>query len=531
MTGSLQKMLVLFIFMGAVDYMQAQAGFQKSFGGSNVDIAWAICNTPAKGLALAGYSSSFGAGGENFYLIKTDPAGNKTWARTYGGNSRDELYAMQLTADSGYILAGYERGLTGNSYSGMLVRLNSLGDTLWSKIYAGAKSTYANSVQQTADGGFIFGGYSTSTVISGDSGNAYLVKTDALGNLQWAKVYGGPTQYTDAYSIVQTTDKGYAFTGYTNSFGELNGDAFLAKTDSLGVLQFFKTYGNKGVDWGNSLQQTGDGGFIIGGTYSTDSTSSDADMLLIKTDANGDTLWTRTFGGTVLDYGQSIVQTQQGGYAVAGYTNSFGNGNFDYYLVKCTAAGDTLFSMTFGGSGVEEANGLAATADGGFALAGFSDNYSSGFQDFYLVKTDSNGNSFCSQEYIHAAKKAGALYVNTVTAQQAVAITTVSSFQSLQDTGCIQLDLCISGIASQTKSDLLKIYPNPSDGIISLSAENLAEKCIVTISDIRGGVVYRGQHQLPASLDLTSLTSGIYFAEINCNNKSSRIKLFIGKDQ
>ena len=206
----------------------------------------------------------------------------------------------------------------------------------FARTYGGISDDYASSVQRTPDGGYIVAGYTDS--FGAGSDNIFLIKTDANGNVQWAKTYGG-TNNDYAYSFQQTSDGGYIVAGRTNSFGAGVYDPFLIKTDANGNLQWAKTYGRTGWDEAYSVQQTSDGGYIVAG-YTDSFGAVNWDVFLIKTDANGDVQWAKTYGGTNDEWAESVQQTSDGGYIVAGGTRSFGAGYYDAFLVKTDANGN-----------------------------------------------------------------------------------------------------------------------------------------------------------------------------------------------
>jgi hypothetical protein len=452
----------------------AQGVFQRSFGGTVPDYGYAGLQTSDKGYAVFGYTRNFGAGRNDFYLLKTDSAGNLSWSKTYGGNGDDEGYSIQQTKDQGFILCGYTKSFGAGGYDVYLVKINASGDTLWTKAYGGPKDDFGNSVRQTADGGYIIAGYTLSYPVAQDSGSAYLLKTDANGKLEWSQSFGGSNQYTDAYSVQQTSDHGYAVSGYTNGFGELNGDVFLTKTDSLGHVLFTKTYGGKGGDWSTSVLQEAGGGFVMGGTVSKDSTGTDLDAVIIQTDASGDTLFTKIFGGSGNDVGQCLIRTAAG-YATTGYTNSFGAGGYDGFMMKMDAAGDTVFCSTYGGKNDENLNGIALCGQGGFALSGFAASFdTSNFYRLYLVKTDSMGRSSCHQNGCPFAKLKPALLVKSVTVSVRTDLSQSSPTHTLISSGGMMTDACLPvGVTERTDAFKMLIYPNPSKGKITLSSENL----------------------------------------------------------
>lgn len=218
---------------------------------------------------------------------------------------------MIQTNDGGYAIAGY--GFAN------LVKTDANGNVVWNQTYGGL----AHSVVQTSDGGYALAGYTTSYATSYDF---WLVKTDAAGNMQWSRKYGeGGAE--KAYSLIQTNDGGYAIAGHTNSYGSSD-DFWLIKTDPLGNIQWSRIYDIVGDDRAYSLIQTDDGGYAVAG--STWSSTTGDDVLLVKTDSSGNIQWNRIYGGIDDDYAQSVVQTDDRGYALAGCTDSYGAG----YLLR-----------------------------------------------------------------------------------------------------------------------------------------------------------------------------------------------------
>ena len=302
----------------------------RTYGGSDYDYAYSVQQTTDGGYIVAGYTASFGAGLEDFYLVKTNTSGAPLWTRTYGGSFREEANSVQQTADGGYIVAGRTESFGAGSYDFYLVKTNSQGDTLWTRTYGGSSTDVAYSVRQSADGGYIMAGWTNS--FGAGEYDFYLVKTNSQGDTLWTRTYGG-INYDRAYSVQQTTDGGYIVAGYTWSFGAGGYDFYLVKTNSQGDTLWTRTYG--GRDWDNaySVQQNADGGYIVAG-HTLSFGAGIRDFYVVRTNSQGNTLWTRTYGGSMGDEAYSVQQTADGGYIVAGYTSSFGAGSYDFYLVK-----------------------------------------------------------------------------------------------------------------------------------------------------------------------------------------------------
>jgi uncharacterized delta-60 repeat protein len=355
----------------------------RTYGGSDYDYAYSVQQTTDGGYIVAGYTASFGAGLEDFYLVKTNTSGAPLWTRTYGGSFREEANSVQQTADGGYIVAGRTESFGAGSYDFYLVKTNSQGDTLWTRTYGGSSTDVAYSVRQSADGGYIMAGWTNS--FGAGEYDFYLVKTNSQGDTLWTRTYGG-INYDRAYSVQQTTDGGYIVAGYTWSFGAGGYDFYLVKTNSQGDTLWTRTYG--GRDWDNaySVQQNADGGYIVAG-HTLSFGAGIRDFYVVRTNSQGNTLWTRTYGGSMGDEAYSVQQIADGGYIVAGLTSSSGAGLSDFYLVKTNSYGEPLWTRTYGGSMGDEAYSVQQTADGGYIVAGYTSSFGAGSYDFYLVKT------------------------------------------------------------------------------------------------------------------------------------------------
>jgi hypothetical protein len=217
----------------------------------------------------------------------------------------------------------------------------------------------------------------------------WLVKTNALGDCTWSRTFGG-TREDFCSSVRQTTDGGYILAGYTYSFGADSADGWLLRTNENGDSLWSRRFGGIYGDWLSDAQETPDGGYIaVGGTESFG--AGNTDFWLLKTNAAGDLIWSRTFGGSG---GDNAVAVQQicGGYVLSGVTGSFGAGASDFWLVATNAEGFYLWDRTFGGTSNETACLVQQVADGSYVLAGSTDSYGAGNRDFWLVKTGHDDN-------------------------------------------------------------------------------------------------------------------------------------------
>ena len=250
----------------------------------------------------------------------------------------------------------------------------------WNKTFGGTDLDGASSVQQTSDGGYILAGYTYS--YGAGSSDFWLVKTYSDGSKQWDKTFGG-TDYDCIFSVQQTSDGGYILAGVTESYGAGNGDLWLVKTDSEGNKQWNRTFGGTDHDWAESVQQTSDGGYILAGVTESYGDGR-TDFWLVKTDSKGNKEWDMTFGGTDYDSASSVQQTFDGGYILVGETMSYDAGRTDFWLVKTDSKGNKEWNRTFGGVNKDGGHSVQQTSDGGYILAGDTVSYGTGMVIFGL---------------------------------------------------------------------------------------------------------------------------------------------------
>jgi len=367
--------------------------FCKAIGGPASEWGASLIQTSDGGYATASKTESFGTGGVDVYVVKLDAKGNLQWTKTIGGEEHDEGFSLIQTSDGGYVIAGHTYSFGAGDMDVYVVKLDAKGNLQWTKTIGGKSEDFGYSLIQTADGGHAIAGYTYS--FGAGKSDVYVIKLDANGNLQWTKTIGGKKRDVGR-SLIQTSDGGYAIAGYTYSFGAGEADVYVIKLDANGNLQWTKTIGGEMEDEGYPIIQTSDGGYAIAG-YIKSFGAGEADVYVIKLDANGNLQWTKTIGGGDTDWGNSLIQTADGGYVIAGYTKSFGAGEWDVYVVKLDAKGNLQWTKTIGGGGSDYGFSLIQTSDGGYAIAGYTYSFGAGdYGDVYLVKLDKNGNACCA---------------------------------------------------------------------------------------------------------------------------------------
>ncbi len=414
--NSMKSLGLLFVGSGFATMAGAWSG---TFGepGYN-DIGYAVQQTADGGCIIAGSTESFGTDGWDAWLIKLDASGNKQWDMPFGGSgygSDDYAYSVRWTADGGYLIAGTTESYGAGGDDAWLIKTDGSGNRQWEKTFGGPRNDFGYAAQQTADGGYILAGTTTSYGVGGS--DVWLIKLDADGYEKWKQPLGGPN-YDYGYAVQQTADGGYIITGATNSYSESGTssgyDAWLLKTDANGKKQWSQAFGGPNYDYGYAVQQTADGGYVIAGTKDASSGPNNADhysdtylndkidgtIWLLKTDARGKKQWEQTFGGP--SRGASVQQTADGGYVIAGtkvsYSTNNTASNLDAVLIKTNARGAGQWTKTLSlpddNGGLANEFGLSAqqTSDGGYIFTGSTNSFLAGYYDVFLIKADANGN-------------------------------------------------------------------------------------------------------------------------------------------
>jgi len=369
-----------FVSLGCASGTPPEETWNKTFGGYSAERALSAQQTSDGGYILAGDTRSYGAGESDFWLVKTDLEGNKEWDATFGGTGLEWAHSVQQTSDGGYILAGYTSSYGAGESDFWLVKTDSNGNKEWDRTYGGTKSDSARSVQQTSDGGYILAGDTMS--YGAGSNDVWIVKTDSGGNMEWDRIFGG-TDSEWVRSVQQTSDNGYILAGVTGSYGADGYNFWLVKTDSEGNKGWDRTFGGNSDDLAESVRQTSDGGYILAGVTMSYGTGR-FDFWLVKTDSDGDKEWDRTFGGTDTEWALSVQQTSDDGYILTGVTGSYGAG--DFWLVKTDSEGNMEWDKTFGGTDDDRACFVQQTSDDGYILIGDTVSYGAGFRNVWLIK-------------------------------------------------------------------------------------------------------------------------------------------------
>ena len=318
-----------------------------------------------------------------------------SFQRVLGGPGPDLGVYVDPTSDGGYAAVGMTGSFGQGNEDVYLVKTDSTGNVLWTQTYGGAETDNGWSVHEDA-GRLVIAGF-TDSYGAGDF-DCYLIGTSPVGEELWSKTFGGEGK-DRCWSVVPAGDGGYALAGETTSFGSGAEDCYLIKTDASGNELWSRTFGGEKGDRCFSIARADDGGFLLAGQTFSEG-AGDRDVYLVRTDASGKQLWSRTFGGSVSDVGHSVSRTAAGDFIVTGYTTSLARAEDDPYLIKIDAEGEVQWTRVIPMEGVNHTLTGEQTTDGGFILGGFSEFRSTGARGALLVKTDEEGNLEWSRDLL-----------------------------------------------------------------------------------------------------------------------------------
>ena len=368
--------------------------FSNTYNDASFDYGRYLIQTNDDGYLVAGNTSLLGDNYSNVLMLKVDHTGEQVWRKDYTYSSNDRVNTVIELEDGSLVMAGFSTSNTNSSKDLLIMRTDSEGNIEWQSLYGDTRDEIANSISSASDGGFIIAGEITNE----NTGNSscYLLKVNNNGEFEWDRSFGGSLN-DQGFFLISANDGGFVITGVTRSQSDSSGDLWLIKVNNTGEILWEKTFGGENFESGRSLQQTSDDGYIIvGQTESFGNGNNDA--YLLKTDSQGNEIWSRTYGGSGTDQGRYVVETLDQGYIISGYTDSYGSmGGFNFWLIKTDSNGDLEWQEYYGGSGDDRAFCGIQASDGGYAIVGQSNTGGSTGVDILLVKTDDIGNADPSQ--------------------------------------------------------------------------------------------------------------------------------------
>ncbi|MEZ5017422.1 MAG: T9SS type A sorting domain-containing protein [Flavipsychrobacter sp.] len=533
-TLRIKNSLLLIVFSLFSTMLSAQTAppiqWKKSFGGTKTDNAWAVDNTLDGGYIVAGgsYSSDNDVVGNHIlapyvphdaWVIRLDSNGSVVWKKCYGAYGSEEFKDVIATADGGFFFIGETTSYQSGDVTGIfpdtcatcfntniwMVKTNASGTILWEKSIGGAGHDYVRSLVQTPDGGFAFIGYSNST--NGDltglkpEEKVWVVKMNDTGKILWQKIYGG-SKIESPIDLKNTSDRGFVIASIADSDdGDVNDrqggrDTWVLKLDSIGAMQWNKTYGGSKVDQGGgSIVESVDGGYLfVAHPQSSDGDISGnkggSDIWMVRLDDTGKILWEKSFGGSGYDGFSKVIQTPDSGFVVAGFTASndgdvtVNNGPSDWWIVKTNKNGVKNWQLSIGSTFNERPYDIVLAKDGYFITGGSSGNtgdmLNTGFKgasDYFFVKLKEN------------------FKPTTIT-------------KAIGDKA-------------------IKVYPSPTSGLVNIELSQGYENAELKVYDMMGKLLQVNIKQQGAvrTVDLSQFASGTYMIQVIYGEQASSYKV------
>ena len=509
----MKKLLLLFTVIAL--NLNAQITFNEAIGGPDTDQAISAEATSDGGYIVVGWTLSYGAGGWDIYLVKVSATGALEWTRTYGGPGEEVDCYVHQTFDGGYIISARSSSFGAGLADVYLIKTTSTGEAQWTKTIGGNLWDEGHSVIQTPDSGYVHIGYTTS--YGAGSHDCYLIKSNKSGDTEWAKSFGGEGN-DNGHLIIPALNDGFIIIGETSSFGAGANDYYVVKTDLNGNMEWSKTYGGPEDDYGWDIKPTKDSCYILAG-YTESFGAGGSDAYLIKIDVNGNVIWSRTYGNTAEEQVLSVRQTEDGGFIATGKSEVAGLQNADVYLLKTDVNGVPEWARAFGGSGYDASQSVEQTADNGYFISGQTSSLGQGSWDFYLIKTDAEGRTeTCNLADPVVLMSSPASATQTFDPATLVFSGEVTGEPDSEIGSGGALMTCLTTSFEEIgDAENLNVYPNPATGILNInSAFNLSG---IEIFDQVGRTIIKKQLNKSAieSLDVSGLNSGFYF--IKCTSE------------
>ena len=363
--------------------------FNKTFGNPNEsEIGYAVIQTSDMGYAILG---SIGKENKDICLLRTDYSGNELWFQTYGGSQHDEARHIKQTIDDGFIISGFTKSYGFGEEDAWIIKVDASGLMDWNAKFGTPGNDRASQVLQDDDGGYIIVGEKQSSNL--DQSNLWILKINSQGELSWEKTYGGDGD--DKGYDIRKEYNSFLLLGSTSSYGNGGHDIWLLNIDHNGNEIWSNTYGSSNNEYGRSIISTEDEGYLIFAT-SESFGNDNTDLHNIKVDSVGSQQWIKSFGGFYGKNGNVLQKSPIGGYVLISSRYSFNNNSYNMWLIKMDLNGDTEWTKTFGGLKNDYGFSIATTLDGGYVITGGTESYgfeNADFSDLWFLKTDIDGNT------------------------------------------------------------------------------------------------------------------------------------------
>jgi hypothetical protein len=544
------RIFFFLLFTALLNNCFSQQTFQRLYGGVNQEISLVAVPCPSGGIYYVGATTSTGSGDADPVLMKLDDDGQVLWARAIGGIYYDVAGAMAIAGDGGLVCAGSTRSFNGNALDDLyFFKTDTFGNMLWSKTYSTADLDIASAIIKTSDDGFAITGY-----VRAGLKRVLLIRTDQNGDTLFTRTYGG-TSDDQGVELYQTPDGGFIITGktFTQSLGE--SDILLMRVDAQGNLLWTKSFGETHWDEGAGIIKLQDGNYLISGSTISFG-QGDFDILLLKTDTSGNILWGKTYGGDKTDASYTARENSDGSIVVSGYTNSMGYGHSlrlgnqnemdggtrgddstNVFLMKVNANGDTIWTRSYGDAAQDEAFHFSKMPDGGYLIPGFSTSYSNTIDStqMMLIRTDSLGHSGCHEQNAHPIIDTTNFITQTLSFAQSGGITeNIVTSNSLAWNVAAE-DACLFIQVGEHEKIDFDLFPNPAVNSFAIrlpgtSDGSDAEPFSIHIYNLPGQNIYSSTGSGTAMINCETFVPGIYFIKISASAFEVTRKIIIQKN-
>jgi hypothetical protein len=510
----MKKILVFLFSFACFAFCEGQNTFQKILGDVDTSAAYSVKQLRDSGYIIVGFTTRLASDSQDVLLVRTDYNGDTLWTKEYGGNRNERANSVIETRDGGFALIGYTTSYGAGKEDIYFIKTDRYGDTLWTRTYGGNGYDVGNSLIETLDSSYVICG--TTNSFGAGYKDVYIIKLDSLGNIIWAETRGGSGDDI-GYSVKENAMGSYYVSGIDNSIGLNFRDGLIFKINSAGNLEWERIFGGISSDAAQGIFATSDNGCITTG-FCHCAPGFGGSIYAAKFSADGSNEWYKLYGGNAEDWGNNVIATQDGGYAIVGGTTSFGFGLTDIYFIKTDSAGDIQWNKTFGEAVNEQGYSVCQTFDRGYIIAGPSI-LESGLSRVYIVKTDSLGNSGCNETnpqtavLLPSAPYAYGVILSNTGAITHYTSTTIKSGYSIST-------ICYSSGINMNWHDNspVTLSPNPFTTHLTIHSKQNKES-LITLSDLSGKeILFIKTNSEGTTLNTEGIAAGLYFLRVEDGN-------------
>ncbi len=470
------------------------------------------------------------------FACVTGLAQDTVFIKSYGNIGYNYGEKIIAVGTNGYIILGNKTGFSGNTDI-YLLRVDFSGNYVWDKAIGTSDIESARDIIRTSDGAFVIAGFKNIPANNNDY-DILLLKTDTSGNVLWEKTYGG-SNWDFGYSVVETPDSGFIVAGETFSFGNGNNDVFILKTDKNGDSLSAAYYGGPGSEVANDIIHANGGNYLVSG-YTNGFGHGNFDVYLMKINQNLDTIWTKAIGDTLNDISYCSVEATDYGFVFSGLTENYNALKNDGLVLKVDSSGTQLWAKAYGGPDNDQFNGIDTSSSGGFILAGYTQSYGyAPSKDYYMFVADQNGGFINSTTYGGEREDYANSCIATVDKGFAIIGSTESMGLGLSNMLLVKTDSFansnpltyehITDIAELGKSRI-NIFPNPSSNIVNIVNPNTDQHIQICLTNELGEVLLMFQcNEKHLQIDLENYPAGLYLLSVISQKNMSTYKIIHSK--